>query len=168
LLTNRPVQSFSDAMQVIQGYAQRWRIEDFHRLWKSGACNVEDTQLRSREAVLKWATILAVTATRLQRLTYLGRHRPDLPALAELSPYEIAAVQILRRHDPVTSRQVFTVGQAVQCLAELGGYTGKSSGGPPGATVLARGLTRVQALASGIATLLESRTGNRSGSCGQW
>jgi len=35
--------------------------------------------------------------------------------------------------------------KATLWLAEIGGYTGKSSGGPPGSTTLARGLAQVQA-----------------------
>jgi hypothetical protein len=36
-----------------------------------------------------------------------------------------------------------TIAQATLWLAELGGYTGKSSGGPPGSTTIGRGLQRV-------------------------
>lgn len=165
LLTTRPVHRLGDAVEVITGYAMRWRIEEFHRAWKSGVCDVEDTQLRSREAVTKWATILGVIAIRLLRLTYLARRQPSLPAIDEISASEIAAIQILRRHKPSTSKQVFTIGQAVQCIAELGGYTGKSSGGPPGVTVLARGLRRVIALAEGIGIILEPLPDGHPGRC---
>lgn len=156
LLTTRPVQSLGEANEVIIGYTQRWRIEEFHRIWKSGACDVEDTQLHSRQAVVKWAVILASVAIRLLRLSYLGRHQPSQPASIELTPVEIAAIRVLKRHKPSKSTQVFTIGQAVQCLAELGGYTGKSSGGPPGPTVLARGLKRMQALADGLSILMDA------------
>ena len=39
LLTNRPITTVEELTQVVLGYAQRWRIEEFHRTWKSGACN---------------------------------------------------------------------------------------------------------------------------------
>jgi len=39
-------------------------------------------------------------------------------------------------------------------LAELGGYTGKSSGGPPGTITISRGLAKVRAAADAIAALL--------------
>ena len=35
---------------------------------------------------------------------------------------------------------------AVRWLAELGGYTGISSGGPPGARVIARELARIESI----------------------
>jgi hypothetical protein len=47
LLTTHTVNTFADAERVIDAYGARWSIEEFHRTWKSGLCNVEKTQLRS-------------------------------------------------------------------------------------------------------------------------
>ena len=58
LLTNRPILTTQNLLDVVFGYSMRWRIEELHRTWKSGACRVEQTQLRSTSAVIKWATIL--------------------------------------------------------------------------------------------------------------
>jgi hypothetical protein len=144
LLTTYPVATFEDACLVIQGYTTRWRIEEFHRAWKNGVCHVEDTQLRSVQAVLKWATILASVAARSVRLSYLARTEPDRPALSEFTPYEIDAAWILRMGTkPPAEVQSSTVGVVIGWIAEIGGYTGKSSGGPPGPTVIARGLVEV-------------------------
>ena len=41
LLTNRTVVTDADVAIVLRGYAQRWKIEELHRTWKSGACRVE-------------------------------------------------------------------------------------------------------------------------------
>jgi hypothetical protein len=152
LLTNHRIDSFEQACLVIYGYSQRWRIEDFHRTWKRGGCNVEDTQLHSREHVIKWATVLAANAMRIERLKHLSRHDPQLPATAELSEYEIRALILLKRkikkqNEQVPSRTP-TIGQATTWIAELGGYTGKSSGGPPGSITIGRGLERVRAAAA--------------------
>ncbi|MCL2725021.1 MAG: hypothetical protein FWD69_11355 [Polyangiaceae bacterium] len=43
-----------------------------------------------------------------------------------------------------------TMAQAVRWLADLGGYTGKSSGGPPESITLRRGLERVQMAVEGV------------------
>jgi hypothetical protein len=53
LLTNAPIDSVNALRDVVEGYSTRWRIEEFHKTWKSGACRVEDTQLRSRNAVVR-------------------------------------------------------------------------------------------------------------------
>ena len=54
LLTNYDVATAEDADRVIDAYATRWSIESFHKTWKTGACNVEDSQLRGRDAMVKW------------------------------------------------------------------------------------------------------------------
>jgi hypothetical protein len=36
-----------------------------------------------------------------------------------------------------------TIAQAVRWIADLGGYTGNKSSGPPGSVVIARGLERL-------------------------
>jgi len=41
-------------------------------------------------------------------------------------------------------------------IADIGGYTGKSSGGPPGPTVIARGLERL-GVAAQVVEALRSR-----------
>lgn len=152
LLTTHPVRSMEDAQLVLDGYTNRWRIEEFHRLWKSGACNVEDTQLRDRPAILRWATILASVAMRLLRLTYLARTQPTAPATVELTQPEIDAVVVTKK--PLGFRRGDTppIGLVVRWLADLGGYTGKSSGGPPGAIVIRRGIERIQCLANYFAS----------------
>src|SRR5690606_7537178 len=59
LETTYPVKSKRDALQVARAYCFRWRIEEFHKTWKSGACNVETSQLRSPQTFKKWATLHA-------------------------------------------------------------------------------------------------------------
>jgi hypothetical protein len=158
LLTSVAVNSLDDAMHVIRTYASRWRIEEFHKTWKSGACRVEETQLRSTEAVLRWATILAAVAVRIERLKYLSRIEPTRPASIELTPAEIEALILHKRArrkktkktDPISLGVMPTIADATRWIAELGGYTGKSSGGPPGSIVLGRGLERLHYIVQGL------------------
>jgi hypothetical protein len=149
LLTNRPVTTGEHLDQIIFGYAQRWKIEEFHRTWKSGACSVEDTQLRSKDSVQKWATILAAVAVRIERIKFLSREEPTRPASDEFSPIELRAITLLRfgKKGPKSSpaAAIPTLAEVTLWVAQLGGYTGKSSGGPPGSIVLARGLQEVSA-----------------------
>lgn len=147
LLTNRPVKTLQDALLVIYGYTQRWRIEQFHNLWKSGACHVEDTQLRAVEPVCKWARVLASVAVRIEKMIYLSRSEPDLPATVEFTQAEIDAAILLREPKGVKPGATPTVSQVVRWVADLGGYTGKSSGGPPGPKVLTRGMHHLMGLA---------------------
>lgn len=151
LLTNHPVETVEQARLVVLGYAQRWRIEQFHKLWKSEGCRVEDMQLQSLDAVCKWATVLASVAMRIERIVYLSRQEPDLPADVEFSRPEIDAAILLRKPKGVKRGQLPTVAEVARWIADLGGYTGKSSGGPFGAKVLARGLDYIAPVAQLLA-----------------
>jgi hypothetical protein len=138
LLTTHSIKTRADVQQVVRGYALRWRIEDFHRVWKRGHCNVESTQLRSRDAIFKWATLLATVATRAMRLTHQARKTPDAPASTELTKLELEALIALRQPKNLPDREP-TLGEAVRWIADLGGYIGPRNG-PPGAIVIGRGL----------------------------
>jgi Transposase DNA-binding/Transposase DDE domain len=148
LLTNHDVDTEEHAKLVVRGYCQRWRIEDFHKTWKSGACNVEQSQLHTTAHVTKWATLLAAVAIRIERLKFLARTSPTTPAADELTKYEIRALVMWKRRtkkrtEPVPSDRP-SIGDAVTWIAQMGGYTGKSSGGPPGAITIGRGLERLR------------------------
>lgn len=147
LFTNAPVTNAEQAQRVVESYRFRWRIEEFHRTWKSGECNVEDAQLRSMEAMVKWATILAAVATRIERLKYLSRNKPDEPATIELDEDEIEALKLdQRRRRPGSKNKTLpnkpTIAEATRWIAELGGWIGPANG-PPGAVTLGRGMRRL-------------------------
>jgi len=164
LLTDQFVDTLELSSIVLDGYCHRWRIEDFHRSWKSGACNVEDTQLRAMDHVLRWATLLAAVATRIEQLKHLARTRPETLASEVFSDIEIRALIAYKRSRKKRTETipdtVPTIGTAVLWLAQLGGYTGKSSGGPPGSITIGRGLQRhaIWADAFGVSEKLHRKT----------
>lgn len=154
LFTNHPVDTTKDARAVIRSYEHRWLIEEQHHGWKSGLCNVERSQLRSVEHVMKWATVLAAVTTRAARLKHLSRQNPQAPASTELSDAEIKTLILLKRDIKKTS-EVIPDGMpdletATQWIAQLGGYTGRESGGPPGQTTIGRGLALLQVATGAI------------------
>jgi hypothetical protein len=160
LLTNRPIEIMKDITDIIVGYSMRWRIEELHRTWKSGACAVEENQLRSASAAIKWATILIGVAARIERIKQLSREQPQLPATDEFSPVEIKAAALLyfgkagkAKVNPKATVPP-TIAEVTLWIAFLGGYTGKtSSGGPPGTITIARGLESVRAAAQALEAL---------------
>lgn len=158
LLTNERIDGFDAARKAIGIYSLRWRIEDFHRTWKSGHCHVEDNQLRGEQAVRKWALVLATAACRVERLKLLSRATPNVPADTEFSEIELHALILLKRRSKKSTEHVPdsvpTLAQATLWLAEIGGYTGKSSGGPAGSITLSRGLFRLRATADAIASVI--------------
>jgi hypothetical protein len=158
LFTNRPIETIKDLTDVIWGYSMRWRIEELHRTWKSGACRVEENQLRSASAVIKWGTILIAVAVRIERIKQLSREKPDRPATDEFSPVEIKAAALLyfgkSAKTKIAPAASPTISEVTLWIAYLGGYTGKtSSGGPPGSIVLARGMESVRSAAQALEAL---------------
>ena len=145
LYTTAPIETPEQIALVIKSYVSRWRIEDFHKTWKSGHCDVEQTQLRSAAAVKTWASLLAIVAARIERLRYLARNEPEKPASVELSHIEIEALKLLKNDQKKRTEtipdEMPTIATAVGWIADIGGYTGKSSGGPPGATTIAQGMS---------------------------
>jgi hypothetical protein len=58
LITNLQVRSKADALEKIDWYAMRWKIETFHKILKSG-CRAEDSRLRTADrltnlCILSW------------------------------------------------------------------------------------------------------------------
>ncbi len=162
LYTNAPVVTEEDARRVVASYRARWRVEEFHRTWKKGECAIETTQLRSLSAVVKWATVLAAVAVRIERLKYLSRATPNAPASAEFADVEIAAMKLEReiRADgrPVQIPVMPSLQQATEWVAELGGWMGRQNG-PPGSITLARGLDRLSTYVLAIRTVDYQRRG---------
>jgi len=148
LLSNQPAQTAAQAQRFLDVYTHRWKIEEFHKTWKSGQCCVETTQLHTSEAVCKWAILHAAVAIRTERLKNLARTTPAEPASVELSQDELRVLVALKHRiknsvEPVPDDP--TIAQAVTWIAQLGGYTGKYSGGPPGSITIARGFEKLLA-----------------------
>lgn len=148
LLTTHPIRTRADVLAIVRAYSLRWRIEDFHRAWKDGFCRVEDTQLRSRNAIYKWSTILAAVATRAMRLTHLARGTPDALASTEFSDYELEAIFVQRQPKEFKKSDIpkMTLAQAIRWIADTAGYTGPWNG-PPGVTIVGRGLHEIELIA---------------------
>ena len=151
LLTTAPTETLEQVRQAVRSYALRWRIEEFHRAWKSGCCNVEDTQLLNAKSVMIWATLLAAVATRIERLKYLVRQDPDRLARFEFDEAELEALRLLKYrvepNRPLPEVSEMTVEQATLHIAELGGYQRSKGGGPPGTVTITRGLEWIRVAA---------------------
>ena len=158
LLTTRPADSLEAACTVVAGYEQRWCIEEFHRVWKSGACDIESSQLQEGDHLQRWAIVLASVAMRILRMTYIARTKPAAPASDEFSAHEITAVITLAEPKNVRKGTVPTMSNMMLWIATLGGYVGRSSGGPPGATVLTRGFQFIRSAVALLAARDEEKT----------
>jgi hypothetical protein len=135
--------------------------KEFHRAWKSGLCRVEDNELRSAEAIQKWAIVLDNMDVRAVHLARAARATPDLPTATDFTDDEIDATIGLRQPKGISIEDRPPLHLVVRWIADLGGYTGKSSGGPPGPTVIGRGIRRMEAAACTIKNLRQMQSGTQ-------
>jgi hypothetical protein len=94
LLTTLAVTSDRIAEECIRWYRLRWRIEDWHRVLKSG-CGTEKLAYRTAERLKRGIAINMVIAWRIMLMTLLGRECPELPAEVLFSDIEI---EVLSAH----------------------------------------------------------------------
>jgi hypothetical protein len=96
LLTTLPVQSSKQALRCLRRYARRWRIEEWHRVLKSG-CKVEAHQNRTANRLARAIAIDAVIAWRVMLLALLGRQTPQIPCELVFSSWECRLLEILQK-----------------------------------------------------------------------
>lgn len=92
LLTTINLNSPADAEQCLRWYCLRWRIEDFHRVLKSG-CRIEDIAHETAERIRRAVAINLVIGWRIMLMTLLGRQTPGLPADVLFSDLELRTLR---------------------------------------------------------------------------
>ena len=130
VLTSREITEPADAERCLADYALRWRIEDWHRVLKTG-CRVEELAHEQVERLQRSIAINLVIAWRIMVMTLLGREIPELPAEVLFSDIEIKVLSAwanTRRYAKPPSN----LGEAIRLTAMIGGYIGRKHDPPPG------------------------------------
>lgn len=141
IVTTLPVQDLAQALEIIEAYAQRWKVERYHYVLKSG-CRIEDLQLESADRIERALAIYNVVAWRLLYMTYVARLQPDLPCTAVLEDDEWQALFIIGAARALPEKPP-SVREVVRMIAKLGGFMGRKGDGEPGVQVLWTGLRRL-------------------------
>jgi hypothetical protein len=92
LLTTINIESSETALECIKWYCLRWRIEDWHRVLKSG-CKIEELSMKKAARLKRAIAINIVVAWRIMLMTLLGRQAPELPPEILFSDIEIKVLQ---------------------------------------------------------------------------
>jgi len=147
LLTNLAVNDLGAATGKLDWYAQRFKIETYHKVLKSG-CRAEQARLRTAERLTNLLAVLCVVAWRVFWLTMTSRATPDAPAEVALTKQE---VEILDRLAADTSPpEKPSVSHYLVAVAKLGGYLARAKDPPPGNMVVWRGLIRLMDIQLGF------------------
>lgn len=88
LLTTLEIKTVDDALDCVKWYCLRWRIEDWHRVLKTG-CRIEDIAHKTADRLRRAIAINLVIAWRIMLMTLMGREVPALPAEVLFSDLEI-------------------------------------------------------------------------------
>ena len=140
LLTTVAVNDFEAACERISWYMKRWGIEIFHKTLKSG-CNSEKRQLGTADRISACLALDMVVAWRVYYLTKQGRETPDVPCSVFFEESEWKALVAYVNKTSTPSDEPPSLSESMYMVARLGGYLGRKSDGPPGTTVIWRGLT---------------------------
>jgi hypothetical protein len=145
LLTSWPMQSFEQALRAVKAYAERWKVEEYHKALKTGV-NVEESQLANATALKTLIGMLAIVALRLLSMKLLAQAQGELPLQAgELGPEALA---ILQKKTGVP-KSGWTYATIIVAIARLGGFLARKNDGLPGWITIWRGWHRLMAMRDG-------------------
>jgi hypothetical protein len=145
LLTTLPVTSVAEATEKVHWYCQRWQIEVFHKVLKSG-CQIEHRQLETALRLRRVLMMDLIVAWRIMLLSKRARETPEASAADWLleTEWKVLWCHMTSQRPP---DQPPSLRQAVRWIGQLGGFIGRKSDGEPGPIVLWRGLLRLHDLA---------------------
>ena len=146
LLSTLKVGSAKEAADIVGFYLQRWRIEDFFRVLKSG-CRVEFLLFRTADRLQRAIAINAVIAWRIMVMTLLGRQVPDCEPQLMFADHELDFLRDYALENNLTAPD--RLGDAVRLVAHLGGYRDRKHDPDPGNQIMWHGQTRLSSAALG-------------------
>jgi hypothetical protein len=149
LITDLPVRTRTAAVEKLNWYAQRWKIELFHKILKSG-CHAEDARLRTAERLVRLIAVFCILSWRVFWMTMMRRVVPDAAASLALTCMEIALLDRLVPDTKLGRTGGRTLSAYLTKLARLGGYLARGNDPPPGNTVMWRGLSRLTDIQLGV------------------
>jgi hypothetical protein len=140
LLTTEDIKDFAKARAITRYYEMRWRIEEFHKAWKTGA-GAERQRMQEADNLEKMIVILSFIAVRLLQLkesfeadnkTISATEAKTIPCMTVISKDEYKVLWYSTEKKKVLPKKAPSLGWAYKAIAKLGGWndtkkTGKAS-----------------------------------------
>ena len=142
LITDLSVASREEAVEKLNWYAMRWKIEVFFKILKSG-CKAEDSKLRTAERLVNLISVFCILSWRVFWMTMLNRSAPEASAKLALTGAEIRLLDHLIKDAGKRKSRAKRLSHYLTKIARLGGYLARASDPPPGNMVMWRGLSRL-------------------------
>lgn len=141
LMTDLPVNTRQEAIEKLNWYAMRWKIETFHKILKSG-CKAEASKLRTAARLANLISVFCILSWRIFWLTMINRFCSNASPKLALTQMEINILDYLVENDDKYSKKNKLSDYLIK-IAKLGGYLARASDPPPGNIVMWRGLSRL-------------------------
>ena len=135
------------AIEKLDWYAMRWKIEVFHKILKSG-CRAEDAKLRTADRLVNLIAIFCVISWRIFWMTMMSRIAPNAPPTLVFTEEECTILDDTVRR-PLGEPSTPTLAKYSDSVARLGGYMARSHDPPPGNIVMWRGWRRLMDISIG-------------------
>ncbi|MCL2138335.1 MAG: IS4 family transposase, partial [Treponema sp.] len=145
LMTNEPVETDEAAYEKAVWYMQRWKVERFHYVLKSG-CAVEKLQERSIEKTTTLVLMYSIIAVAILNITHIARIHPELPCTVCFEEDEWKVLYCTANKTKKPPDKPYTIAEAVTYLSWLGGPKRAPSDGPPGVKTIWIGLDKLNTL----------------------
>jgi len=142
LITNLDVKSADDVLRVAGYYKQRWKIERFHFVLKSG-CTIEKIQQRSVDGIELVIFMYSIISIHIMQLTFLARTAPDTPCDLIFDEIEWKLLYRAANHTRSEPEKPPSMSEALRLVAKMGGHVGAPSDGLPGLKVVWIGLNKL-------------------------
>jgi hypothetical protein len=145
MATSEPVTSPEEAYKYVEYYMQRWKIERFHYVLKSG-CAIEKLQERSIDKTMALILMYSIIAVMILNMTYAARLAPELPCSLLLGEDEWKLLYCEANKTRKEPKKPYKIKEAVDYLGWLGGPKRAPSDGPPGVKTVWIGLMKLYIL----------------------
>jgi hypothetical protein len=146
ILTTHNINCGEDGLQIIKWYAMRWHIEILFNTLKTGALDIEASELENGKALKKMGLMALKTALIINQLK---QARTDITEIEASLVFNEQELQVIKKCIPLyegkTEKQKNhfnqnTLAWAAWLIARLGGWKGYSKESPPGIKTFKRGL----------------------------
>jgi hypothetical protein len=152
LITSRPVNDAAQAWYIVNLYIRRWVIEQLFRILKKQGLDIESTQFKNPEAIVKQTIMAMSAAAKVLQLDQAKKATEPIPVEIIFDTQEQHVLnEILPELEGNTEKQQNPhkpddLRWAAWIIARLGGWSGYASQRPPGPLTFKRGLERFETI----------------------
>ncbi|MCW3106723.1 MAG: Transposase for transposon Tn5, partial [Segetibacter sp.] len=147
ILTTHEVNSYEDAISIVNKYRQRWHIEQLFRLLKKKGFKIESSELETGWAIRKLTVMILNTALRVMQMMLAYNNEESQPIEQVFNEDEVKCLEQINNtlqgetEKTKNKNNPKRLSWASWIIARLGGWKNYNSKRPPGPIILKRGLT---------------------------